>query len=93
MNFLELDGKTILVCGVANRKSVAFHIGRLLEQAGATVVYSGRSAERAEQMAKLLPAREVHVCDVEDQSQIDRLASAVSTFLSCSRPLLAAVRS
>ncbi len=78
MNFLELDGKTILVCGVANRKSVAFHIGRLLEQAGATVVYSVRSAERAEQMAKLLPEREVHVCDVEDQSQIDRLASAVS---------------
>ncbi len=43
MDFLQLAGKSILVFGVANRKSVAFHIGRLLEEAGARVVYVVRS--------------------------------------------------
>ena len=32
MDFLQL-GKTVLVLGVANRKSVAFHIGQLLDAA------------------------------------------------------------
>ena len=32
MDFLQLSGKTILVAGVANRKSVAFHIAALLER-------------------------------------------------------------
>ena len=34
MDFLQLAGKSILVFGVANRKSVAFHVGRVLEEAG-----------------------------------------------------------
>ena len=32
-DFLQLTGKTILVCGLANRKSVAFQIGKLLIEA------------------------------------------------------------
>ena len=43
MSFLELKGKTFLVVGVANRKSVAFSVAQLLEQEGATVIYSVRS--------------------------------------------------
>ncbi|HBN77067.1 MAG TPA: enoyl-ACP reductase, partial [Planctomycetaceae bacterium] len=35
MNYLQLDGKTFLVTGVANRKSVAWHTAQLLEEAGA----------------------------------------------------------
>lgn len=77
MSFLRLEGKIFLVCGVANKKSVAFSIGRVLTEAGAEVVYSVRSAERKAQMRKLLPDREVHVCDVADQRQIDALATAV----------------
>ncbi len=78
MSFLGLEGKTFLVCGVANKKSVAFHIGRVLSEAGAEVVYAVRSEARKAQMAKLLPDREVHICDVADQAQIDALAAAVS---------------
>ena len=44
MDFLQLAGKTILVMGVANRKSVAYHIAHVLEQAGVRVVYAVRSA-------------------------------------------------
>ena len=77
MDFLQLAGKTILVFGVANRKSVAFHIGALLEAAGANVVYVVRSPERQRVVAKLLPAgAEIHVCDVEHEDQIARLREA-----------------
>ena len=68
MSFLDVSGKTFLVFGVANRRSVAYHTARILEEAGATVVFSVRSPERQETVAKLLEGREVHVCDVDTDS-------------------------
>jgi len=78
MDFLELDGKTILVLGVANRKSVAFHIARLLEACGAKVVYAVRSTERKQSLARLLAHdAEIFVCDVEREAEIDGLRRQV----------------
>ena len=45
MSFLNLQNKNILVTGVANKKSVAFHIGKTLQKEGANVLYSVRSEE------------------------------------------------
>lgn len=70
MDFLQLSGKTIVVFGVANKKSVAWHIGRTLELAGASVVYVVRSPQRLKSLDKLLANREVFVCDVEFDKQI-----------------------
>ena len=42
-DFLQLSGKTYLVQGVANRKSVAWHVAKTLEEQGARVVYAVRS--------------------------------------------------
>ena len=39
MSFLGFAGRTVVVFGVANKKSVAYHIGQVLEAEGATVVY------------------------------------------------------
>ncbi len=78
MDFLNLQDKTILVLGVANKRSVAYHVARTLEEVGAKVIYSVRSPERKESLAKLLADRKIHVCDVEHQEQIDALASAIS---------------
>ncbi|MGB7345063.1 MAG: SDR family oxidoreductase [Pirellulaceae bacterium] len=64
--------------GVANKKSVAWQIARVLESAGAHVIYSVRSESRRESLAKLLGTRKVIVCDVEHQSQIDDLASQLT---------------
>ena len=36
MDFLQLAGKSVLVFGLANRKSVAWHIGQVLAAAGAS---------------------------------------------------------
>ena len=74
VDFLRVAGKTFLVMGVANRKSVAYQIAKQLESAGATVVYTVRSESRRQSTAKLLRDREVIVCDVEHQDQIDRLS-------------------
>ena len=75
MDFLQLTGRRIAVFGVANKKSVAYRIGKTLEEAGALVVYVVRSAQRREQLAKLLGDAPVYICDVEHQEQIDSLAA------------------
>lgn len=77
MSFLGLDGKTVVVFGVANKRSVAYHIARVLEAEGATVVYCVRSTARLESVSKLLPDREIHVCDVEQDEQIIAAADAI----------------
>jgi enoyl-[acyl-carrier protein] reductase I len=77
-DFLQLTGRRVLVFGVANRKSVAFHTGRVLAEAGAEVVYVVRSPERKASVAKLLGDASVFVCDVERQAEIDELASALT---------------
>ena len=46
MDFLGITGKTFLLFGVANRKSIAWYVGQTLEQCGATVLYSVRSEQR-----------------------------------------------
>ena len=74
-DFLQLAGKRILVMGVANRKSVAWHISRALVEAGAEVVYSVRSEERRQQVQPLVGDAAVFVCDVEFENQIERLAA------------------
>ena len=77
-DFLQLEGRRIVVFGVANRKSVAYHVGRTLEESGAEVVYVVRSPERRESTGKLLGEADVFVCDVEHQTQIDQLAAQLT---------------
>lgn len=77
-SFLNLAGKTFLVLGVANRKSVAWHVAQRLEEQGATVLYSVRTEARREGVRKLLPDREIFVCDVQSDAQIQNLATAIA---------------
>ncbi len=78
MSFLELEGKTIVVFGVANKKSVAWHIAETLREADANVVYVVRSEQRRETLLKAVPNAEVYLCDVEFDDQIRRVASEIS---------------
>jgi enoyl-[acyl-carrier protein] reductase I len=77
-DFLGLAGKSILVMGVANRKSVAWHIAQVLTEAGADVIYSVRSEARRDSVQKLVGNAPVLVCDVEQKDQIARLRSQVA---------------
>jgi enoyl-[acyl-carrier protein] reductase I len=74
MDFLQLNGKSILIFGVANRKSVAWHIGHVLSEAGVKCVYVVQNEETQTYVAKLLGREsDVFVCDVEHDDQIARL--------------------
>ncbi len=77
-DFLQLSGKWVVVFGLANRKSVAWHIGQALTEAGAHVVYVVRTAERRESVLKLVGDAPVHVCDVEFEDQILHLRSQLA---------------
>lgn len=76
-DFLQLTGKTILVFGVANRKSVAWHVAELLRAAAARVIYVVRSEARKASLLKWIPQAEVLCCDVADAAQIEQLREEV----------------
>ena len=69
MSFLNLENKNFLITGVANKKSVAFHIGKILQEEGANVLYSVRSEERKKSVEKLVAPAPVYVCDVEHEEE------------------------
>jgi enoyl-[acyl-carrier protein] reductase I len=77
-DFLQLAGKTFLVFGVANRKSVAWFVAKALEAQGARVVYSVRSEARRKSLETLLAGQAVHLCDVEDEGAAARLAAELA---------------
>lgn len=78
MDFLKLSGQTVVVFGVANKKSVAWHIGKTLESQGTKVIYVVRSEARKESTAKLLADRPVYVCDVEFEDQIEAVRDRIA---------------
>src|SRR5690606_32868804 len=90
-DFLQLRDRTILVMGVANRKSIALHVGKVLEKAGADVLYSIRSEARRPSVQKLVGERPLYCCDVEDQTQISRLRDEIARDRPCLHGLLHAI--
>ena len=77
-DFLGLAGKTIVVFGMANRKSVAYHVGKTLSEFGVDVVYVVRSEARRESTRKLAGEHPVYVCDVENEDQIERVVREIT---------------
>ena len=78
MDFLQLTGKNVLVLGVANKKSVAYHTAKLLSDAGVNVLFGVRSEVRREAVRKLFPNASIYLCDVEQQEHIDQLRTDVA---------------
>lgn len=78
-DFLNLTDRRIVIFGMANRKSVAAHVGQVLTEAGAKVIHVVRSEQRREQIRKLVGDVPIHVCDVEHQDQIDRVRDEIAT--------------
>lgn len=77
-DFLNLTGKTFLVLGVANKKSVAWHVAKTLEEQGGRVVYSVRSEARKKSLETQLAGRPVFVCDVEEEGAAARLSAELA---------------
>ncbi len=77
MDFLKLTDKKIVVFGMANRKSVACAIAKVLQEAGAEVIHVVRSDARKETAEKLFPDTKVFVCDVENEKNIARVKKEI----------------
>ncbi|OGQ98740.1 MAG: enoyl-ACP reductase [Deltaproteobacteria bacterium RIFOXYD12_FULL_57_12] len=77
MSFLNIAGKRFVVFGLANRKSVAAAIGRVLTAAGAEVIHVVRSEERRQTARRLFPDAQVFVCDVAEEENISRVSREI----------------
>ncbi len=78
MSFLGLSGKTFLVAGVANKKSVATFSAQTLIAEGALCVFTVQGEAQREQVLKLFPGSAVIVCDVEKESDLSKLSDEVA---------------
>ncbi len=79
MDFLNLENKKIVIFGLANKKSVACAIGRVLVEAGAEVIHVVRSEDRAGSARKLFPDSPVFICDVENEANIIRVCDEIKS--------------
>lgn len=73
-----MSGKQVVVFGLANKKSVACAIARVLEEDGADIIHVVRSEQRAETAKKLFPKSRVYICDVEDEQNIIRVRDEIA---------------
>ncbi|MDT8070796.1 MAG: enoyl-ACP reductase [Terriglobia bacterium] len=72
----SLEGRNVVVFGVANKRSIAWAIAQQLQQAGANlaITYQNeRLRAEAEDMIKSLPNSEAFQCDVSSDDEIAQL--------------------
>jgi enoyl-[acyl-carrier protein] reductase I len=77
MGFLQLENKKIVIFGVANRKSVAFHIATVLREAGAELIFSVQNEDQQAVIAKNFPGSPAYICDVSDETALKQLAGRI----------------
>lgn len=76
-DLIQLDGKNIVVMGVANERSIAWGVAESLYKAGAKVIYTYRLDRSREKLEKLLekynyPAEMIVRCDVNSDESISQ---------------------
>ena len=78
MDFLGIKDKTFVVFGVANRKSVAYFVGKTLIDFGAKVLFVVKDDDIKAKVGNLFSESPICTCDVENDSEIDALCGEVS---------------
>ncbi len=81
MDFLGVTDRKFIIFGLANKKSVACSIGRVLVDSGAEVIHVVRSEQRAETAATLFPESKVFICDVENEENIIAVRDQIESVL------------
>lgn len=75
------EGRRVLVCGVANERSIAWAIAEAMHQHGAELIftYAGEQLEkRVRPLAERVGAQAVLPCDVGDDDEVERCFAQVS---------------
>ena len=77
-----LDGKRILIVGVASKRSIAWGIAQSMHREGATLAFTyqnDRLKDRVVDMAANCGSTLVYPCDVGEDQQIDDLMSSIKS--------------
>ena len=80
MSFLQLEEKTFLISGLANKKSVAYFSAKTLIEEGAKCLFSVQKEEQITQVEKLFPGAAIILCDVENAADLERLPHEVNKY-------------
>jgi enoyl-[acyl-carrier protein] reductase I len=75
-NMLNLEGRTAIVFGVANRRSIAWAIAEKLHAAGCKLILgyqNPRMKQEAESLLAELPGTEAVQCDVSSDAEIEQV--------------------
>ena len=70
MDFLNIAGKRIVIFGIANRRSVAFHIARVLRENKADLICSVFGPEQQKFVEKNFPGTPIFQCDVANEKSL-----------------------
>lgn len=73
MDFLQIKDKSFLITGVSNRKSVAYHVAKCLQEFGAKLYFTVQSEEHLARVEKLFPDYDIFLLDVENEEAIQNL--------------------
>src|SRR5262245_15930652 len=77
-SMLSLQGRNAVICGLANKRSIAWAIAQRLGDAGArlAITYQNeRLKQEAQELIASLPGAEGFQCDVSCDPEIERLGS------------------
>jgi len=77
MSFLNLENKTFLITGVANKKSVAYFSAKTLIENGADAIFTVQNEEIKERVEKLFPGKKVYLLDVENEESIKTFGDTI----------------
>lgn len=73
MSFLNLENKTFLITGVANKKSVAYFSAKTLQDNGADLIFTVQNEDIKEKVSKLFPGKKIFILDVENTESVSGL--------------------
>jgi len=73
MSFLNVENKTFLITGVANKKSVAYHVAKTLLENGADCIFTVLNEDIKSKVLNLFPDKPIYILDVEKTHEIEQL--------------------
>ncbi len=77
MSFLNLENKTFLITGVANKKSVAYFSAKTLIENGAEAIFTVQNEEIKDRVEKLFPGKKVYLLDVENEESVKTFGETI----------------
>ncbi len=78
----DLQGRTLAVFGVANKRSIAWGISQAMQQAGAQLIITyqnERLKQEADDLISALPNAQAFQCDVSRDEEIDQLFDQIKS--------------